>query len=92
MKHRANVLYNDFTYPRDDLTTYRAAELQQFSFTGQPHYVVIFNLVVGSSAFFINIFIFTILLIERKRNANITELLMINQVSYIYGDDYLPTI
>ena len=91
MTSRANVPYNGFTSPGDDLTTYRAEELQQFSFTGQPQYVVIFDLVVGSSAFFINIFIFTILLIERKRNANITELLMINQVSHTYGDDYLPT-
>ena len=80
MKSRTIEPYSGFTSPRDDFTTYGAAQLQQFSFTGQPQFVVVFNVVVGSLSFFINIFIFTILLIERKRNANITELLMINQV------------
>ena len=48
---------------------------------GKAAFVYNFYLVVGCLAFMINLFIFVILLIERSRNTNITELLMINQVS-----------
>ena len=59
------------------------AESQLISFVGQPNFVNTVYRVVGSSAFFINFFIFLVLLKERSKTSNITELLMINQVPYL---------
>ena len=57
------------------------AKLQLITFTGQPRFVVDVYIGVGSLAFVINFFIFVVLLTERRRSSNLTELLMISQVS-----------